>query len=72
MDKSKFVAYMLWFWLGFFSMHRIYIGKPWVLRFFTFQFITIGWFIDFFTLRGMVNEANATSVVSPSQSQQQS
>ncbi len=70
--KSKLVAYLLWACLGFFAIHRFYIGAPALLRFFTLNFLTIGWCIDFFTLSGMVDKANALCIgVGQSQEQQQ-
>ena len=58
--KSKLVAYLLWFFLGFFSIHRFYLGKIWtgILYFFTGQLLGIGWIIDLFLLSGMVDNHN--------------
>jgi len=59
--KSKGVAYLLWFFLGFFSAHRFYLGKigSGLLYFFTLQLFGIGWVIDLFRLGGMVDIYNA-------------
>jgi TM2 domain-containing membrane protein YozV len=58
--KSKLVAYILWFFLGFISMHRFYLGKvgSGMLYLVTFQLFGIGWVIDFFQLGGMVDNYN--------------
>jgi TM2 domain-containing membrane protein YozV len=58
--KSKLVAYVLWFFLGFISMHRFYLGKvgSGMLYLVTFQLFGIGWVIDFFQLGGMVDNYN--------------
>ena len=58
--KSKLVAYVLWFFLGFISMHRFYLGKvgSGMLYLVTFQLFGIGWIIDFFQLGGMVDNYN--------------
>ena len=58
--KSKLVAYVLWFFLGFISMHRFYLGKvgSGMLYLVTFQLFGIGWLIDAFTLSGMVDNYN--------------
>jgi len=58
--KSKGTAYLLWFFLGFFSAHRFYLGKTGsgILYLLTFQLFIVGWFIDLFTLGGMVDNYN--------------
>lgn len=59
--KSKLVAYLLWFFLGVFGVHRFYLGKigSGILYFFTLGVFGIGWFIDLFTLGGQVDTKNA-------------
>jgi TM2 domain-containing membrane protein YozV len=59
--KSKTVAYLLWFFLGFFGIHKFYLGKVGIgiLYFFTFGIFGIGWFIDLFTLGTQVDVYNA-------------
>ncbi|HEX8545620.1 MAG TPA: NINE protein, partial [Cytophagaceae bacterium] len=54
--KSKLAAYLLWFFLGFFSLHRFYIGKvgTGILYLLTGQLFGIGWIVDLFMLGGMV------------------
>lgn len=52
------VAYLLWFFLGFFSAHRFYLGRP-VSAIFQIAsyFILIGFFwlfVDLFLIPGMV------------------
>ncbi|WP_452232590.1 TM2 domain-containing protein [Lacinutrix sp. MEBiC02595] len=58
--KSKGVAFLLWFFLGFFSAHRFYLEKTGsgILYLCTFQLFGIGWIIDLFTLGGMVDNYN--------------
>lgn len=59
--KSKGVAYLLWFFLGFLGAHKFYVGKTGmgVLYIFTGGLFGIGWFIDLFTLGNQVDIANA-------------
>ncbi|MBI1183489.1 NINE protein [bacterium] len=58
--KSKGVAYLLWFLLGAFSLHRFYLGKigSGILYLITFQLFGIGWIIDLFILSSMVDNYN--------------
>ena len=58
--KSKLVAYLLWFFLGFLSLHRFYLGKigSGLIWLFTLQLFGIGWIIDLFLLSGMVDNYN--------------
>ena len=59
--KSKGVAYLLWFFLGFFGAHKFYLGKVGmgILYLFTLGLLGIGWFIDLFTLGTQVDVYNA-------------
>ncbi|MDD3939681.1 MAG: NINE protein [Patescibacteria group bacterium] len=59
--KSKTTAYLLWFFLGWLSAHRFYLGKTGsgILYLFTGQLFVIGWIIDLFILGGMVDRYNA-------------
>jgi TM2 domain-containing membrane protein YozV len=59
--KSKLVAYLLWFFLGFFSAHKFYLEKDGVgiVFFLTFQIFWFGWFINLFTLGKQVDAYNA-------------
>ncbi len=58
--KSKAVAYLLWFFFGFFSAHRFYLGKvtSGVIYLLTGQLLGIGWIIDLFLIDGMVDQYN--------------
>ncbi len=58
--KSKLVAYLLWFFLGFLSLHRFYLGKigSGLIWLFTLQLFGIGWIVDLFILSGMVDNYN--------------
>ena len=60
--KNVVVAYLLWFFLGVFSAHRFYLGRPVsaILQFLSY-FILIGfvwWLIDFFLVPGMIRQSN--------------
>ncbi len=58
--KSKIATYFLWFFLGFFSAHRFYLGKigSGILYLLTGQLLGIGWIIDLFLIDGMVERYN--------------
>ncbi len=58
--KSKAATYFLWFFLGFFSAHRFYLGKigTGILYLLTGQLFGIGWVIDLFLIDGMVDRYN--------------
>ncbi len=58
--KSKVAAYLLWFFLGFLSAHRFYLGKygTAILYLFTGQLFGIGWIIDAFLINGMIEQYN--------------
>lgn len=58
--KSKGVAYLLWFFLGWLGIHRFYVGKivTGLIWMFTFGLFGIGWFIDLFLLSGYVDMYN--------------
>lgn len=59
--KSKFVAYLLWFFFGLLGIHRFYLGKvgTGILYLLTGGLLGIGWFIDLFTLSSQVDSYNA-------------
>ena len=50
--KNKWVALLLWFFLGYVGAHKFYEGKigMGILYIFTCGFFGIGYFIDFFAL----------------------
>ena len=58
--KSKFVIFLLWFFLGGLSMHRFYVGKigSGIIYLLTGQLLGIGWIIDLFLIGGMVDNYN--------------
>jgi TM2 domain-containing membrane protein YozV len=58
--KSKLLAYLLWFFLGWLSLHRFYVGKigTGILYLLTGQLFGIGWIIDLFLVGGMVESYN--------------
>ena len=60
---SNGMAYLLWLacFIGFFGIHRFYLGKPLtgLLWLFTGGLLFIGQFIDLFLIPGMVESNNA-------------
>jgi TM2 domain-containing membrane protein YozV len=58
--KSKLVAFLLWFFLGWLSMHRFYVGKigSGILYLLTGQLFGIGWIVDLFLIGTMVENCN--------------
>ena len=61
MQRSIFIAYLLWFFLGLLGIHRFYCGKyiTGIIWFLTGGLFGIGWFIDIFLIPFMVSEDNA-------------
>jgi len=60
--KNVVVAYLLWLFLGVFSAHRFYLGRPGtaILQILSY-FIVIGvvwWAVDLFLIPGMVRDKN--------------
>jgi len=58
--KSKTVALLLWFFLGWISAHRFYLGKTGtgILYLVTGQLAGIGWIVDLFLIGVMVDNYN--------------
>lgn len=58
--KSTGIAYLLWFFLGALGAHKFYLGRIGMgfAYFFTLGFLTIGLWIDLFTLPRQVRNAN--------------
>lgn len=58
--KSKDMAYVYWFFLGLFSVHRFYIDKKitGIIYLLTGQLFFIGWVVDLFILGDMVEDYN--------------
>ncbi|MWN90301.1 NINE protein [Gilliamella sp. Pra-s65] len=62
--RNKSVAYLLWFFLGFWGVHRMYCGK-WItgiIWFFTAGLFGFGWFLDLFLTSGMVDYVNCIHI----------
>lgn len=61
--KSLLLSYLLWFFGGFFGLHKFYLGRPLMglLYFFTGGLFFIGWVVDFFTLPRQVRVATLLS-----------
>lgn len=61
-DKDLHIddAYMLWFPLGIFGLHQLYLGrKKWALLYLlTGGFFAVGWIIDAFRIKQLLNEQN--------------
>ena len=58
--KSMVLAYVFWFFLGFFSAHRFYLKSNAAILQLILNFLVVGliWtFIDLFLIPGMVNKA---------------
>ena len=58
--KSYTVSWLLLTFLGFFGLHRLYLGK-WVtalIWFLTFGLFLVGYLYDYWTLNEQVSEAN--------------
>ena len=58
--KDTGIAYLLWFFAGWFGIHKFYLEKPGIgiLYIFTFGLFGIGMIYDLFTLPRQVREAN--------------
>ncbi len=58
--KSKLIAYLLWFFLGWLSLHRFYLGKigSGIIYLITGQLLGIGWIVDLFLTGSMVDTYN--------------
>ncbi|TNJ29893.1 TM2 domain-containing protein [Giardia muris] len=58
--KSLLATYLLWFFLGFFGIHRFYLHK-WctgIIWLFTWGLFGIGWIVDVCLIPGMVSSYN--------------
>ena len=52
-NPSALLAYVLWFFLGIFGVHHLYIGRGvglWILALITFQGLGIWWLVDLFLI----------------------
>jgi len=59
--KDVLIAYLLWFFFGFFGIHRFYLDQPvmGIVYFLTGAFCGIGWLIDICLIPGIVEQCNA-------------
>ncbi|MFI6256001.1 TM2 domain-containing protein [Micromonospora zamorensis] len=59
-QKGTGIAYLFWFFLGFFGGHQFYLGKVGrgLLYLFTFGVLGVGTLIDLFTLPSQVRQVN--------------
>jgi TM2 domain-containing membrane protein YozV len=59
-QKSVGLAYVLWFFLGALGIHKFYLGRVGIgiAYLLTLGFLTIGLWIDLFTLPKQVRDAN--------------
>lgn len=59
-ERELWVAYLLWFFLGFVGVHKFYVNKMGmgILYIFTGGLFVIGWLIDLFTLPSQVRKYN--------------
>lgn len=59
--KSKGIAYLLWFFLGVFGIHKFYLDKiaVGIIYLLTGGLFMIGWIYDLFTLGNQVDVYNA-------------
>jgi TM2 domain-containing membrane protein YozV len=55
------IAYLLWFFLGAFGAHQFYMGKTGraISYLLTLGWLTIGLWIDLFTIPGQIRKVNA-------------
>ena len=52
-QPSVLVAYLLWFFLGIFGVHHLFMGRGvgvWLLALFTLQGLGVWWLIDLFLI----------------------
>jgi hypothetical protein len=59
-ERSLTLAYLLWFFFGLFGVHQFYLRRPrkGVAYLSTLAFLTVGLWIDLFTLPRQIREAN--------------
>lgn len=59
-EKHALPTYLLWFFFGWFGIHKFYLNKTmWgLIYFFTGGLFFIGWFIDLFTIPSQVRAYN--------------
>lgn len=57
-NKNVLVSYLLWFFLGIFGAHHLYMGRGigiWIVSLITLQGFLVWWFIDAFMIPGSTN-----------------
>ena len=57
-NKNVLVSYLLWFFLGFFGAHHLYMGRGigiWIVSLITLQGFMVWWLIDAFMIPGSTN-----------------
>ena len=64
-QKQTGIAYLLWFVLGVFGGHQLFLGKVGrgLLYLFTFGILGVGVLIDLFTLPSQVRQVNTQLAV---------
>lgn len=71
--KDKTTAYLLWFFLGGWGIHKFYLDNSGmgVVYLMTGGLCGVGWLVDLFTLSGQVDEYNRTHGLLPASPQAQ-
>lgn len=63
---SAILAYVLWFFLGLFGIHHLYMGRGvgvWLLSLVTFQGFGLWWLIDLFLIPSSCSKVRGGMVV---------
>ena len=63
---SAILAYVLWFFLGVFGIHHLYMGRGvgvWLLSLITFQGLGLWWLIDLFLIPSSCSKVRGGMVV---------
>ena len=65
-QPSAILAYVLWFFLGIFGIHHLYMGRGvgvWLLSLVTFQGFGLWWLIDLFLIPSSCSKVRGGMVV---------